>query len=269
LCTEIAYANALNEEYGKRVENAQEIADAYKLMFDEGQVSILEHNKAQINLLNVKKESETNAIVRTTSLQQLSALNGGRAIDFSESNLPPRILPSNFEEWYSVAEKNNPALQWLRQEIEVSMKQEKLNRALSLPKASAGYMSEKVVGEHFQGVTFGLTIPLWENKNTVKYLQTQALALQSIETDSKLQFYNQLKIEFERAASLQKTVTEYRQALQYSNNADLLKKALDKGEISLIDYLVEMSFTYSAVDNLLKYEYELNKALSQLAKYEM
>jgi hypothetical protein len=130
-------------------------------------------------------------------------------------------------------------------------------------------MSEKVVGSHFQGVTFGLTIPLWENKNTVKYLQAQALALQSMESDSKLQFYNQLKIEFERASSLQKTVTEYRQALLSSNNADLLKKALDKGEISLIDYLVEMSFTYSAVDNLLKYEYELNKALSQLAKYEM
>lgn len=269
LCTEIVYANALHEEYSKRLAHAQEIADAYQALFDKGQVNVLELNKARLNLLNIKNEVETHNIGRTASLQQLYALNGGQVVDFSESNLPPVIIPSNFDEWYSKAEKNNPFLQWLRQEIEVSQKQEKLNRALSLPKASAGYMSEKVVGEHFQGVTLGVTIPLWENKNTVKYLQTQSLALQSMETDSKLQFYNQLKIEFERAASLQKTVTDYRQALQSSNNADLLKKALDKGEISLIDYLMEMSFTYSAVDNLLKYEYEMNRALSLLAKYEM
>jgi uncharacterized protein YlxW (UPF0749 family) len=139
---------------------------------------------------------------------------------------------------------------------------------MGLPKASAGYMSEKVVGEHFQGISVGVSIPLWENKNTVKYAQAQTLALQSIETDRKLQFYNQLKIQFERAASLQQTVNEYRQAIQSSSNAELLKKALDQGELSLINYLMELSFTYQAMDNLLKSEYELNKAISFLAQFE-
>ena len=129
-------------------------------------------------------------------------------------------------------------------------------------------MSEKVVGEHFQGISVGVSIPLWENKNTVKYAQAQTLALQSIETDRKLQFYNQLKIQFERAASLQETVNEYRQAIQSSSNTELLKKALDQGEIPLINYLMELSFTYQAMDNLLKSEYELNKAISFLAQFE-
>ncbi|MBK6964389.1 MAG: hypothetical protein IPH20_10750 [Bacteroidales bacterium] len=48
----------------------------------------------------------------------------------------------------------------------------------------------------------------------------------------------------------------------------LLKKALDAGEITLINYLMELSLAYSAMDNLLKSEYELNKALSVLAEYE-
>jgi cobalt-zinc-cadmium efflux system outer membrane protein len=268
LCTDIMYANAVNEEYGKRLLHAQSLADAFQVMYEKGEVSILEHNKAQLNLLNLKKEAEARNIERTAYLKQLAALNGGIAIELNEKSFQARILPSDFDQWYSTAEKNNPALLWLKQEIEVTRQQEKLNRAMGLPKASAGYMSEKVVGEHFQGISVGVSIPLWENKNTVKYAQAQTLALQSIETDRKLQFYNQLKIQFERAASLQQTVNEYRQALNSSNNAELLKKALDQGEIPLINYLMELSFTYQAMDNLLKSEYELNKAISFLEQFE-
>lgn len=268
LFTDIVYANAVSEEYGKRLSHAQSLADAYKVMYEKGEVSILEHNKAQLNLLNLKKEAEARNIERTAYLKQLAALNGGISIELNEKSFRARILPSDFDQWYSTAEKNNPALLWLKQEIEVTRQQEKLNRAMGLPKASAGYMSEKVVGEHFQGLTVGVSIPLWENKNTVKYAQAQTLALQSIETDRKLQFYNQLKIQFERAASLQQTVNEYRQAIQSSSNAELLKKALDQGEIPLINYLMELSFTYQAMDNLLKSEYELNKAISFLAQFE-
>lgn len=268
LCADLMHANAVIEENGKRLAHAQNIADAFQSMYEKGEVGILEHNKAQLNLLNIKKEVETLTIERNTVLKQLSALNGGVAIEFIENSFSQRILPSDFDQWYNKAEQNNPALLWLKQEIEVKMQQEKLNRALSLPKASAGYMSEKVVGEHFQGVTVGVSIPLWENKNTVKYAQAQTLALQSMEVDSKLQFYNQLKIQFEKASSLQKTALGYRQLIEASNNAILLKKALDAGEITLINYLMELSFAYSAMDNLLKSEYELNKALSILAQFE-
>jgi len=269
LCTGIIYANVLDEEYSKRLAHAQNLANAYQTLYEKGQVSILEHNKAQLNLLNIRKEVERRAIERTAYVKQLSALNGGQAVELNQSSFPVRVLPADFDQWYSNAEKTNPSLQWLKQEIEVNMQQEKLSRALSLPKASAGYMSEKIVGEHFQGVSVGVSIPLWENKNTVKYAQAQTIALQSIEVDRKLKFYNQLKIQYENAASLQKTALEYRQLLESSNNAVLLKKALDKGEITLINYLMEVSFTYSAMDNLLESEYELNKALSVLDQYEM
>jgi outer membrane protein TolC len=268
LCADIMYANAVNEEYGKRLMHAQSLANAFQVMYEKGEVSILEHNKAQLNLLNLKKEAEARNIERTAYIQQLAALNGGIEINFIEKLYQAGLLPSDFNQWYSNAEKNNPALLWLKQEIEVNQQQEKLNRAMGLPKASAGYMSEKVVGEHFQGISVGVSIPLWENKNTVKYAQAQTLALQSIEVDRKLQFYNQLKIQYEKAASLQQIVNEYRQALQYSNNTELLKKALDQGELSLINYLMELSFTYLAMDNLLKSEYELNKALSLLAQFD-
>jgi cobalt-zinc-cadmium efflux system outer membrane protein len=269
LCADLMFMNAEIEENEKRLSHAQSIADAFQSMFEKGEVSILEPNKAQLNLLNIKKEGEMLNIERNAVLEQLAAMNGGVALADKVTPESQRVLPSDFDQWYSKAEQNNPALLWLKKEIEVKMQQEKLNRALSLPRASAGYMSEKVVGEQFQGVTVGVSIPLWENKNTVKYAQAQTLALQSLEVDSRLQFYNQLKILFGKAVSLQKTALEYRTLIESSNNPELLKKALDAGEITLINYLMELTFAYSAMDTLLKSEYELNKALSVLAQYEV
>jgi hypothetical protein len=114
----------------------------------------------------------------------------------------------------------------------------------------------------------GLSVPLWQNKNTVKYAKANTLAWQDIEADNKIQQYTQLKIQFEKAQSLQQTVDEYRQSIQLYKNTDLLKKALDQGEISLLNYLVEISFAYESTDKFLKAENDLNKALAQLFQYQ-
>ncbi len=268
LCAEIIYINARIEEIQNRLIHAQQLADAYRLMFEKGEVSILEHNKAQLNLLNIKKELEALKVELDTSLKQLSALNGGQPVTFTGSKLSLPMLPADFDQWYTQVEQSNPGLLWLNEEIEISRQETRLNRALSLPKASAGYMSENRTGEQFQGITAGISIPLWENKNMVKYTEAKTLALSSVVSDYKLQFYNQLRIQYERAVSLQFTVSEYRQSLQLYQNTDLLKKALDKGEISLLNYLMEISLAYSTVDKFLKAESELNKAVLLLYQYQ-
>jgi len=268
LCTDITYSNALIAEYENRKSHAQKLANAYKTMFDKGEVNVIEYNKAQMNLLNLRKEVEKLNIERTAYLKQLATLNGGNAIEFSQSAFSSNSQLTDFDQWYSRIEKSIPELNWLKKEVEASAQQEKLYKALSLPKASAGYMSEKVTGEQFQGITVGLSIPLWENKNTVKAAKAQSLAIQEMETDNKLQYYNKLKTEFEKAISLQNTVKEYRQLIQSSNQPEMLKKAFDHGEISLLNYLMELSLSYSAIDNVLKSEYELEKAYAFLSQFE-
>ncbi|MHC1707870.1 MAG: TolC family protein [Bacteroidales bacterium] len=268
LCAEIVYSNALLTEYQLRLDHARELEDAYKVMFEKGETSVLESNKAQLNLLMIKKEFEAITIERSTNLQQLTALNGGQPLELNLKSMVVRTLPAEFEQWYKQAAQTNPDLLWLNQEIQLSQQQEKLNRALTLPKAYTGYMSEKRTGENFQGITIGVTIPLWENKNTVKYAKAKTIAWQGVEADNNIQYYNQLKIQFEKAVSLQKTVNEYRQSLQLYQNIELLNKALEKGEISLLNYLMEISLTYSTVDRFLKAENELNKAITLLYQYQ-
>lgn len=267
VCIDLVYTNALKSELSKRLIHAQSIANAYKSQFDIGETNILEYNKAQLNLLNTLKELESTEIERKVLLSELARLNGGIFIDFNDSVFQAHEIPGDFEQWYQIAEQNNPVLNWLNREIDKSRKEIKLNKAMSLPKLHAGYMSEKLVAEQFQGVTVGLSIPLWENKYTVKYAEAKTYATESMIIDNKLQFYNQLKALHTKAVGLQKSVSDYRLNLQSFNNSDLLKKALDKGEISLIDYILELSIYYESVNKLLESERELNKTLAELNQY--
>lgn len=268
LYTDYAFANILGKEYENRISRAQLIADSYKVKFEKGESGILEYNKTVLHLSTLSRELEVLRISQNTYQQQLEALNGGKAVVIYEEESPARLIPADFLQWYDVMVQSNPDLLWLKQEIESSRQQENLNRALSLPKASAGYMSEKIVGEHFQGMMVGISVPLWENKNKVKYAQAQTSALLGIETDQKLQFYNQLKAQYDKAASLQEVVLLYKNDLKTADNSVLLKKALDMGEISLIEYLMELSLTYTATDNLLRTENELNKTIDYLMQFE-
>lgn len=267
ICIDLIYTNALKLEYGKRLNHAQNIAKSYKSKFDAGDTNVLEYNKAQLNLLNLSNKMELLEIDRTALLSELIRLNGGLVIDFAESEFQSAIIPVDFEQWYTQAEQSNPILNWLKKEIEISNKQVSLNKALALPKFQAGYMSETVVGQQFRGISVGLSIPLWENKNTVKYAKANTIALESIAADNKVQLYNQLKTLHSKAISLQSNVTEYRSKLQSFNSSDLLKKALDKGEISLIDYIMELSIYYENVNKMLDLDRDMNKAVAELNRY--
>lgn len=268
LCIDIINANALKKEYDRRLKHAKNISDSYKARFDKGDVNVIEYNKSQLILLNAQKDSETNENNRKSYITELTAINGGTAITFDDTVFVSKDLPLDFEQWYIEAEKKSPVLAWLKQEIEISQKQQKLFTAMSLPKLSTGYISEKVVGQQFQGLSVGISIPLWENKNTVKFAKANVLAIQALETDYKITFYNKLKILHSKAISLQKTTEGYRTTLRSINNSELLKTAFNKGEISLIDYMMELSFYYSSVNSMFETEKELQKVIAELNIYQ-
>jgi outer membrane protein TolC len=268
ICIDLVYCNALKTELDNRLHNAEEIARAYQTKFDKGDANILEYNKAKLNLLNAQKTAENNNIERETLLAELTQLNGGISIALSDTEYETCLLPVEFEQWYSQTEAQNPELQYFAKAIEISRKQEQLNRAMKLPKFAAGYKSERVLGTTFQGIGVGISIPLWENKNTVKHAKAQTAALQYSETDAKMQFYNNLKTQYTKAQKLLQSADEYKQTLQTINSARLLQIALDKGQIALIDYMLELSIYYDAVNRTLETARDAQHAIAELKRVE-
>lgn len=266
---DLIYYNGLKKELEIRLRHAQTIADAYKQRLDRGDASILEYNKVQLNLSTVQGEMSRVEVERNTLLSELKRLNGGIEILLEENNYSPASLPADFEEWYLSAEQKNPLLQYVKQQIEVSRKEVKLNKAMRFPKFSAGYSLEKTLGQKYQGANIDISIPLWENKNRVKQAKAGVIAAQTREQESKQQFYNRLQNLYMRANGLQQTAAGYRKSLQSLNNTDLLMKALDVGEINLLNYIVEIGLYYDTVNQTLAAERDFEKALADLSAVEL
>lgn len=267
VCIDLVFHQKLRAENAIRLEYARNIADAVEKMYEQGKSGILEHNKARLNLANaVNDQSILDANIKALKAE-LVRYNGGNDMVFEITEYPVIMLPADFDEWYAVAESNNPILQFMNKQIEISENEEKLSRAMSMPKFSAGYMSEKVVGVKYQGLSVGMSIPLWENKNTVKAARAQTAANMAVVSDSQLQLYSMLKNHYNKAVDFQNAADGYSSSLLSVNNAELVKRAYDMGEISLIEYLVEVQFYYETLVKAMETRREMHRAFAELEKW--
>jgi len=267
-CIDLVYANALKIMYTKRLENARQIAKSFEARFQSGEINVLDFHKARLNLLNMQQEAEKNERERGLLLATLTSLNGGKAVVLTDSVFVPQTVDTVFDTFIANARYNNPSLRLLAHDMDVSQKQEKLVSALSLPKFQAGYMSESVVGQQFKGLTVGMTLPLWENKNTLKYQRARTAAIKVSAADEQLRFYNELKALHGKAIKLQASIADYKKNLALADNSALLNKALEAGEISLISYLFEQSFYIESQLRVLDSEKELAQIIAVLQQYQ-
>lgn len=263
-CIQLIYYNALKAELEQRLAHAQAVADFYDRQLADGNANRLEVNKARLSLSAAQGELRRNEVERTNLLSELQRLNGGEPIAFDQAVYAQPVLPQDFEAWYDEAAAANPALAYARQNVELKRREMKLGKLSGLPQISAGYMSELVPESNFRGITLGLSVPLWSNRNRVKQAKAAVVAAELQQKDATVQFYERLRNQYDRTLGLQRTAGEYRKALAELDNTQLLRKALDAGEISLLDYIVELGLYYTTVDEALAAERDYELALTEL-----
>ncbi len=268
LCVELVYQQKIHDQLTERLQQAKSLSQAYQKSFDQGSIDILEYNKTKLNLLSAEKALQMNEVDMELVKSELIRMNGEQPIEINFRDYPSYLLSINFDDWFDKVKENNPSVQLSEKEIELSKKQEQLTKALNLPKFSLGYTSERVSGTTFQGVAVGVSIPLWEGRNTVKHQKAQTMALQMQYDDLRIQFRNALKNQYVKTYKLSVLLKEYQDALNVINNKDLLKTALDKGQLSLINYLLELSAYNETVDKYLETERDYQLGVAELHQWE-
>jgi len=267
ICVDLIRYNAMEKILQRRVYDAVKLENSCLLMFEKGEYNILELNKAKLNRLNAENTLELITIDQQTNLERLKLLNGNNDINFTDTIFPAFEKIEDFENWFINVKENIPELKILKYKTEISKKCEKLNFAESLPKIETGYMSEKVADEQFQGITLGITVPLWENKNKGKYAKLKTDALLCEESEREQAYYSQLKEIHLKVSAIKRNIKQYETILHETNNSEFLLKALDLGEIGLIEYLTELMFFYESVDRLIEMKSELLKNYLILTQY--
>lgn len=270
ICLDLVLLNQQRALLDQRRQNAEQLAELYAMRLETGDANILETNKIDLELLNAKTEARMNESARIAKLQELATLNGGIAIDFTDTTYMSDGDILSFEELCAEAVTSNPQLLTLKSEQVAARRQLSVNKSKSLPCFELGYrMNTATGGERFNGFLVGISIPLFSNRNNVKQAKAQALytdlQLESTTTtvESELhQLYNQ-------SVALKTSMDEYNTVLKSQNSLALLNKAIQTGQISMIEYFVDVTTFYQSMQNYMQLQNEYQKVMAQLYKYKL
>ncbi len=270
ICLDLVLLNQQRALLDQRRQNAEQLAELYAMRLETGDANILETNKIDLELLNAKTEARMNESARIAKLQELATLNGGIAIDFTDTTYMSDGDILSFEELCAEAVTSNPQLLTLKSEQVAARRQLSVNKSKSLPSFELGYrMNTATSGERFNGFLVGISIPLFSNRNNVKQAKAQALytdlQLESTTTtvESELhQLYNQ-------SVALKTSMDEYNTVLKSQNSLALLNKAIQTGQISMIEYFVDVTTFYQSMQNYMQLQNEYQKVMAQLYKYKL
>jgi cobalt-zinc-cadmium efflux system outer membrane protein len=269
ICLELVHRNKLSEQLSQRLQNASRLVEATNQKAAQGETNVLDLNKIKLLRLEIKNDLERNEMAVVNLKQKLTELNGNVITDMNVLTYPVlQTLPA-FETLDSLIEANDPIIKVYQQDVNIGTEQVALSKSIKLPKLEAGYHYQAILGQRYQGFHVGTSIPLWENKNKVKAQQAR-LSYNEIQVqEHRIQHQSQNKRVYESHLHWQNTVSEYQELLTASNNEVLLTKSFEAGQISLIEYLMEVRYLYDAVERFLAAENELYNSVAVLYKFEL
>ncbi|MBK7427927.1 MAG: TolC family protein [Saprospiraceae bacterium] len=266
---ELVYRNKLNSELSMRKQNTEKWLAAFQTSLDKGQGNIMDVNKARLQLIETNTNYRENIIIINQLNQKLTEFNGGIPIQFTDTAYTRLQQVPDFESLINAIVGNDPLRKFLEQEKVIGRNEISLSKAMTLPKIEAGYHFQAILGQQFNGVHLGMTIPLWENKNLVKTKQAELIMHEANLQDYMNEHYHEIRQKYDRMISLNALLEEYRTLFSTLNNVELLDKSLSFGQITTIEYFLEMSFYYEAINSYLKTEMEYRKLMAELLKYQL
>mgnify|MGYP002519092233 FL=1 len=264
--TSVVYSNRLCSELTLRDSIARDMLKLYAEKFQRGDISQLEYNKVRLNASMSQAELARAESERIQAQLALQALNGGKPLDFSSANYPSsaQSLPP-MDSLLQVAQLSSPAVAAAQAAIVQSRAQERVARAEALPQLTVGFQGEYIRQNNYSGLSVGFTLPLWGNaRQRVRQAQMQTVANELSLADAQQQLSQAIRQQYAQAQALQRTADELQEELSLTSNDRLLRRSLELGQISLLDYLLEVSFYYSARTAQLEAERDAQLALSQL-----
>jgi outer membrane protein TolC len=190
-------------------------------------------------------------------------------MDLNTIGLQEDIMVESLETLWQAKMAQDPELQQLGINESVSSQKVKLEQNKVLPDLTAGYNYQGVSGNNFSGFYGGISIPLWNSKNKVKAAEADYRYRQSYTEAVTATLYTGFQEQYNRYQLLLKKYREYQKTIESLDSEPLLFKAYMLGELSFMDYYVELQFYRDALDNMLQMENELYQLKAELLKHQL
>jgi len=210
--------------------------------FQIGEINILEANRIRSEAARNNVELNMLEVDHQTLRLKISELNGGQTYEIEDTVFTSFLLPAHPDTLIQHVIISNPLTGYWKSELEKADREIQLQKSSSFPKFELGYRQDMLPGETFNGIHAGLSIPLFENKNTVQLSKARQLYVQErIETE-QLAFRNQIRMMISEYETVSKSVREFEQISETLKTPELLMKSFQSGQINYTEFFFEYSY---------------------------
>lgn len=270
VCLDLVWLNRRRQLLRERRRDAERLAELYDERLKKGNANILETNKIKLELLNVKTEERLNETEREGKLRELATLNGGHPVAFTDTVYPSPAEPSSWDALRDEALAADATLQTLQYRQAEAQRQIGVSRAQGLPGLELGYrLNTATGGDRYNGFVVGMSIPLFSNRHQVKKAHLQSHYVELQRESAAVQAKNRLMQLYHRLQVLRASMDEFDTVLKNQDNLNLLNKALQAGQISMIEYFVSIGTLYQSTDYHLQLQSEYHKVLAAIYSYKL
>ncbi|MGV8830209.1 MAG: TolC family protein [Breznakibacter sp.] len=233
-----------------RKEDADKLLVLMKAGFDGGEISKPVYDKIRIYAIGVQSDHQRLLSEIKVQQQYLQQLSGDTPIDGFSFDYPLDWKLPELDTLLANLTERNPDLVRAGLNIQQFEKEVKHQRMTNLPSFKAGYVSETILDQKLRGFHAGISIPLWQNKNTVKFakLQTEASKADFAQKESELKA--KISTLYLEANALEDSYEQMKVIMDEEGISGSSIELLQSGQISFADYLSEMEMITS---NWLRY----------------
>ncbi len=262
---ELASLRAKGELLDEMVANARRLSELYAKKLAAGDATALERNKVDIELMNALNAMNMNKIDIEAAVARLEALNGGVPLPQLQGDLTTPLpgLPG-LDEVTRLYEEGDAGVAAMRTAADAASRQVGVARNEGLPKLEVGFRRETALGESFNGVKMGMTIPIFENNNKVKRARAEQQVAQTQLRESLSQQQISLRRLHAKASLLLGSYESHCVTISPGRCGELANKALEAGQINIEDYFVEISSIILLRETQLAIERDYRMAVAEL-----
>lgn len=230
----------------KTSDNLTEIAKKISKSFNCGEATIIDYRKAEFERVQALSRTDAAQTLVDNLKSELIELNGGKYINLDSLYDFPRFELQSEEFYLERHESYDPAILAGSYLIEAAAQNTKTATRSSYPGFSLGYIHNVELGDHFNGIKAGVTIPLFSNRHRRASAKFQEEAARQQANEVFLAVNRRVISEYTEAKKLTSRIADYAGLFpdteKESDYLTLLRKSFDGGQMPLIVYLYELNY---------------------------
>jgi outer membrane protein TolC len=248
-----------------------ELNQSYRTAYEHGETTVLDLNKSAIELAEIK--SRYNAVQNelATVIEAIQKEAGQTAIDgwLEPITQYPMEAMLTEDEYAQQINTIAPSLQYADALAKAAVHDATaVKRSATAPGFSVGYSHIYEQGESFNGVSVGVTLPVFSARNKYKSATYKVDALNTERERTLANLLSDMKSCRNQALRLSEQLSEISPVVLDQRPAELLHKALKGGEISLLTYLQEINYFLEAQLDYTDMLCDYHKLMACLNRYE-